>query len=84
MLLNARVTAFTVSELLRENQQGSQEHLILPNLEIIRIFLKNPKQSLYPIFNAFHRAQIQKNLKKIFKQYFKKIDFRPKNGPYWV
>ena len=41
MLLNARVTAFTLSELLRENQQGVK----LPSALTPRLGLKNnPKQ----------------------------------------
>ena len=49
MLHNARVTAFTVSELLRENQQG--EGLKLPPPHRPRLGLKRERLKVYGSLN---------------------------------
>ena len=54
MLLNARVTAFNVSELLRENQQGGGEgvkkvELFTEIFKSLTIFRKT--NTLNPLFN---------------------------------
>ena len=36
----------------------------------------------YPLFNACHQIQFQKNLDNRFSEKFKNVDFGPKNVPF--
>ena len=49
-----------------------------PNLDIRKIFQKNPKQSFKLFFNACHQVQLYKNLIKRFWEKLKTINFDPK------
>ena len=62
MLQNARVTAFTVSELLKENQQGGGSVKLPPPPRSSRLGLKMMKNDFYFILKALFVLKIFKLL----------------------